>query len=188
MKELIRVLVITGLATLIPAATFGASVFIEGIQGRLVDGTGKDVVDTPGVLALCETAVPCLGLASDFFIWTPVNNVGGQQIATNFAFCSDTADGSDGGDVVIPGCSDLTVPQFQAMNNFSILEALPVNGVESTPYTPLVGQPGFNAVANPSYVLISDTPEPSTILLFGGALIGLGLVRRRPGAGRGLSV
>ena len=51
MKRLIRVLVITGLATLIPAATFGASVFIEGIQGRLVDGTGKDVVDTPGVFS-----------------------------------------------------------------------------------------------------------------------------------------
>jgi hypothetical protein len=165
---------------LIPAATFGASVFFEGIQGRLVDGNGKDVVDMPGVLALCETAVPCLGVSSDLFLWTAVNNAAGQQIATNFAFCSDTSDGSDGGDIFIAGCSDLTVAQFQAMNNFSILEALPVNGVESTPYTPLAGQPGFNPVANPSFILISDVPEPSTILLLGGALIGLGLVKRRP--------
>lgn len=49
-------------------------------------------------------------------------------------------------------------------------------------YTPTAGQPGFVAGAGGpiTYVLISDTPEPATLLLLGSGLItAVGVLRRR---------
>ena len=60
---------------------------------------------------------------------------------------------------------------------FAISEQATENVFESTPYNPANGQPGFGMMGTSavSYVLISDAnvPEPSSLLLFGVAVLAL---------------
>lgn len=184
MKFLLNVVMFGALMGIMAQSGFGASIFVEGSFGRLVDGNGIDVIDTPGALGLCDAFTPgtttCTGTIdnSDIFLWIAVNDVNGLQIATDFAFCSDR-NTADAGDPVIPGCSDLTVNQFLGQNHLEILEGLLIDGVEHTFYTPQAGQPGSSAFSNPSYDLISDTPEPASFMLFGGGLLGLAAAATR---------
>ena len=184
MKLVLNVVMFGALMGILAPSGFGGSIFVEGSSGRLVDGNGNDVIDTPGALGLCDAFTPgtttCTGTNdnSDIFLWIAVNNGLGQQIATNFAFCSDVIT-ADAGDPFIAGCSDLTVNQFLGQNHLEILEAALIGGVENTPYTPQAGQPGFNALFNISYELISDTPEPGSFMLFGGGLLGLAAAATR---------
>lgn len=47
-------------------------------------------------------------------------------------------------------------------------------------YTPLSGQPGYVPGFSVTYNIISDTPEPSTLMLFGTGIVGLfGTLRRK---------
>ena len=45
-------------------------------------------------------------------------------------------------------------------------------------YTPTVGQPGYDP-SGPTYLFISDIPEPSTVMLVGLSLAGLLAFKRR---------
>jgi PEP-CTERM motif-containing protein len=73
-------------------------------------------------------------------------------------------------------------PDCTAVGQACVAE-ISVNGVERIDYTPGPGQPGYNA--NPSdgdvfhYVIYSDTPEPSGLLLFGSGLIGIARTLKR---------
>jgi hypothetical protein len=85
-------------------------------------------------------------------------------------FCSNTDTANVKGDT-----GDTCAPAMTG--NFAILEQATENVFESTPYNPANGQPGFGMIGSSavSYVLISDAnvPEPSSLLLFGGAVIAL---------------
>ena len=94
----------------------------------------------------------------------------------SLVFYSDNVDGFDSlGDTPSP-------PHAFYANTVNIDEVTFANGVEGAIYTPVAGQPGFVAGASGpvTYVLISDTPKPSSLLLLGSGLVAVtGAVRRR---------
>ena len=55
MKLVLNVVMFGALMGILAPSGFGGSIFVEGSFGRLVDGNGRDVVDTPGALRLCDT-------------------------------------------------------------------------------------------------------------------------------------
>jgi len=93
----------------------------------------------------------------------------------SLVFYSDNVDGFDSlGDTPSP-------PQAFYANTITIPE-LGNESVNGAVYTPLAGQPGFvtGASGPVTYILMSDTPEPSTLLLLGSGLAAIGgVVRRR---------
>jgi hypothetical protein len=90
----------------------------------------------------------------------------------------------------IPNDADIGLPQ-QSYGGISVTEAglvlQPVpamvayseNGMNGYIYTPTPGQPGYDPNNAATYVIISDIPEPSSVILVGVGLIGLLAVSRR---------
>ncbi|MEO8716091.1 MAG: PEP-CTERM sorting domain-containing protein [Acetobacteraceae bacterium] len=89
-------------------------------------------------------------------------------------FYSDNVDGFD-------SLADTPSPpgSFYA-NTLSIPEVGP-EGNNGAIYTPVAGQPGFVAgSAGPvTYIIVSDAPEPASMLLLGVGVLGLAAFRRR---------
>jgi PEP-CTERM motif-containing protein len=161
----------------------------------------------PGVVALCEDGViptGCLIVGSSSDILRPVPDpifgfhtgvsdfvIFNQNLAPgvlNFAvMCSDTQD-TDPPNPANPGCGVNNVPALLAAATVFLDERVGglENNFERVLYTPGPMQPGFDpAHPGTTYELISDVPEPATLLLFTTALVGLlgyGWRRKRPAA------
>jgi hypothetical protein len=80
-------------------------------------------------------------------------------------------------DVGEPEPADTGLPTQVYTNAVSINEVGP-EGANYAYYTPNEGQPGYDA-SGPTYLFISDIPEPSTVMLVGLGLAGLLAFKRR---------
>jgi hypothetical protein len=139
----------------------------------------------PGDVILCETALnaagtDCVSLANrSDIIFINTRNFGGT---INADLYSDLGQGEDFSDTtrinVNAEFPDPLEPTRPLQNTIALLERS-VPGVLGIPYTPSPGQAGF--FPGNSYMFISDieaVPEPSTLVLFGSALLWAGIVRR----------
>ncbi len=95
-------------------------------------------------------------------------------------FYSDIGD-ADSADIGLPGAS--------YPNGISVIETglfgadYSETGINGYVYVPLPGQPGYNPNTPgfpPTYIIISDVPEPGTVALVGLSLVGaLAVIRRK---------
>jgi len=124
-------------------------------QNRVINGT----------LVLCEKLDPmthdCFGKdKSDIITW---DGSSGQLIMT---ICSDNKEG------FVTGCGSTKGPLIYRQ------EVGMGSGTDGLVYTPQVGQdPGFEINSNITYVIVSDTPEPATLLLLSSGMLAI-LVRK----------
>jgi hypothetical protein len=182
MKKTLYVL-LAGLALLafaMPITTSAALIPIsEGAP--VTDLTNLGIFANPGVVLFQDPPGPPSGDASDILIFFTDTVAGPQFGHTIAAECSDPFIGPgstiDAGDTP---CDTLLAPfgiKTPTTFDLAVAEAPAVNGTETTVYVPGPGQPGFG---NGNYGVISDTPEPASLALLGGGLLGLAaLVRKR---------
>src|SRR5262249_40090962 len=165
--------------------TFGP--LFEGNAYRLLDTTGADIPNiVTGGLGLCDQpAIPGPGCnvdtpsvpdtegvlnQSDKILWVAIFNAAGGRVGTGLLICS--APGCDGGDNQVtspaPWNNSVNCNSFPwtQLNQFTF-ESLPVNGVETTPWVPAAGQSGFWLGNTTTYTLISDVPEPLSLMMIG---------------------
>jgi hypothetical protein len=99
---------------------------------------------------------------------------------------TEPGEGPDMADIGLPGGA--WPNGISRMETGLVLNPVPImvpyseNGINGYIYTPVAGQPGWdpNNVGNPpTYIIVSDVPEPSTIVLVGMSVISLLVVRRR---------
>jgi hypothetical protein len=81
-------------------------------------------------------------------------------------YSNNLPDGAEPGDI-----ADVGVGVVQS-NLVQIAEIGP-EGNNGATYTPGPGQPGYDPINLPTYVFISDIPEPTTVILVGLGLAGL---------------
>jgi hypothetical protein len=133
---------------------------------------------TPGGLVVGDLLLHEPGTGeSDLVRWN--NNA-------TLVFYSDIGDG-DSADIGLPGASWPNA--ISLIETGLVLEPFPMmvpyseNGMNGYIYVPLPGQPGYdmnNPGNQPTYIIISDVPEPSTVVLVGLSLAGLlSVIRRR---------
>ena len=74
--------------------------------------------------------------------------------------------------------ADTPGPPLALYSNLVTIQEIGPEGNNQAIYTPLAGQPGFNAAFAPTYTLISDgqIPEPGTVVLIGFGLLGIGSI------------
>jgi hypothetical protein len=118
---------------------------------------------------------------SDKILWVPILNVAGGRVGTGLLICSDPGPGAGDNPLNSPASWNNPVNcngfPWTQLNQFTF-ESLPVNGVETTPWVPTATQPGFWPGNTTTYTLISDVPEPLSLMMIGSALLGgVGIVR-----------
>jgi hypothetical protein len=177
--------------------TFGP--VFEGKAYRLVDTNGADIAnivlgglglcDQPAAGGACNVDTPSLpegeGILnqSDKILWVAILGVTGGRIGTGLLLCSDS--GNDGGDNAVTSPAswnnpvDCNASPWTQLTRF-VFESGPVQGVETTPWTPTAADPGFWPGNTTTYNLISDVPEPLSLMMIGSALLGgVGICRIR---------
>ena len=113
------------------------------------------------------------GIFYDVVRFNDYNTGGVRGYPASLLFYSDPIGG------IYDSLADIFSPPTSFYANQLNLTETVTNGVSYVVFTPASGQPGFVPGFAVTYDIISDTPEPSTILLFASSLIGAGVLRRR---------
>jgi hypothetical protein len=114
------------------------------------------------------------GLFSDVVRFNDYNTGGVPGYPASLLFYSDPVAG------IYDSRADIYSPPTSLYPNALGLLEIWSNGVSSVLYTPASGEPGYVPGFSVTYDIISDTPEPSTIILFTSSLIGAaGVLRHR---------
>jgi hypothetical protein len=181
MNLLVKTTVLLSLAVFPAIPAFSGTIVIDELLNGLVNGVpirgfiGND----PGPGGLPNVAIyflPFAGVVGDVLM-SGASDGGAVFDVVRF-----------NGDATVIFYSD-NVPTFDApadtpgppavlyANRVTILEIGP-EGNNAGTYTPLPGQPGFNAAFAPTYTFISDgqIPEPATGVLIAFGLLGIGCI------------
>jgi hypothetical protein len=172
---------LAGLFTTVPG--FGGTIVIDEFLNGLVNGTpirgsiGTDL--GPGGLPnVAVYPLPFAGVVGDILM-AGASDGGAIFDVVRFngngtvIFYSDNVPTTDA-PADTPG-----PPGALYANQLTISEVGP-EGNNRGIYTPLAGQPGFDAAFAPTYTFISDVPEPVTSTLIGFGLLGIiGILRYR---------
>jgi len=124
---------------------------------------------TAGDLRLFDTN----GVFSDVVRFNDYNTGGVTGYPASLLFYSDPVGGR------YDSLADINSPPTAFYTNALNLTETEVGGVSYVLYTPLSGQPGYVPGFSVTYDIISDTPEPGTLIMFGSGIIGLAGVLRR---------
>jgi hypothetical protein len=182
------------LAGLLLGGPAGAGVIIavdEDGNGVGTLGSGFLAPDPgPGGLpAVLTYRLPFAGTAGDVYLTEPTQ-VFSDVIRFNgtgtLVFYSSSTDGFD-------SLADTISPPRIPYTNFALISEGGTGSNNKTTYTPVAGQPGYDPVAQPTYIVASGVvvAEPASLVM-GGTAAGLGLGfwwrRRRRAAARGPAV
>jgi hypothetical protein len=171
-----------GLSLILSTQASAATILVDengaGI-GTLSQGFLSNDPGPGGLNGVLTYVLPFAGVQGDVLLVDP-GNLLGDVIRFNgngtLLFYSDIVLGD-----VKDNLADTPSPPLTLYaNQVSLNEVGPNNNANGASYTPLLGQPGFDA-SLPSYIFVSDggLPEPSSITLLGLGALGFVVAFRR---------
>jgi hypothetical protein len=142
--------------------------------GGLNDVLTYNLLGPPSLTAGDLGIFDASGLFSDVVRFNDYNTGGVPGYPASLLFYSDPVAGT------FDSLADIFSPPTSFYPNALGLLEVSNNNVSSVLYTPAFGEPGYVPGFSVTYDIISDTPEPSTIILFTSSLIGAaGVLRHR---------